>query len=382
MSFFTEFDEQQFLSKYWQRNSYLGRGAFSQSLPDIALPELAGLASNEDVESRIISGRALDEEWLCQSGPFSQSEISALPSKDWTLLVQGLDHWNSEIAGMLDLFSFLPRWRLDDIMASYAPQGGGVGPHFDYYDVFLIQASGSRHWQLGQQCDEHSVLQENSPVKLLSEFDNKQSFDVDPGDVLYIPAGQAHWGTATTDDCITLSVGFRAPSNQEILIETLESILLEIANQPTQHEHLRYRDNDTSIDPHPYKINQPAQQQIQEMIDQLSPTLLANIQQNAELAFGQLVTEQKSIPAEPTAELWTESKLLSKMQENGVLKFKHHPQTRLAFNQDTLFVNGQAFASAESFSRAICDQSLSNIADQQQHEILLELLNNGDLSLY
>ena len=381
MSFFTEFDEQQFLSKYWQRNSYLARGAFNQKLPCITLPQLAGLASNEEVESRIISGHDADGEWRSQSGPFSKSEITALPSKDWTLLVQGLDHWNSEIAGILDFFNFLPRWRLDDIMASYAPQGGGVGPHFDYYDVFLIQVSGSRHWQLGQRCDEHSALQANSQVKLLKEFDNQQSFEVHLGDVLYIPAGQAHWGTATTDDCITLSVGFRAPSNQEILIETLESVLLEIANQPTQHEHLRYRDNDTSIDPHPYKINRSAQQQITQLIDQLSPALLANIQQKSELAFGQLVTEQKALPPEPTGELWTESKLLAEMQKTGSLKFSHPPQSRLAFDRDTLFVNGQAFASPESFSRAICDKSLSGIADQQQQEILLELLNNGDLSL-
>ena len=381
MSFFTDIDEQQFLSSYWQRKSYLNRGAFTDKLPNIALPELADLASNEEVESRIIRGHAMDGEWQSQPGPFSQSEISALPSKDWTLLVQGLDHWNDEISGILDFFNFLPRWRLDDIMASYAPLGGGVGPHFDYYDVFLIQASGSRQWQLGQLCNEHSALQANSQVKLLKEFDHQQSFEVHAGDVLYIPAGQAHWGTATTDDCITLSVGFRAPSNQDILIETLESVLLEIAQQPTQDEHLRYRDTTTSIDAHPYKINRPAQQQVQDMLHQLSPNLLANIQRKAELAFGQLVTDQKCLPAEPTGDIWTAAELLAEMQKDGFLRFSHPPQSRLAFNQDTLFVNGVAFASPESFSRAICDKLLSDIADQQQQEILLELLNNGDLSL-
>lgn len=381
MPIFTDIDEQQFLSKYWQRNSYLDKGAFSQKLPSLTLAELAELASYEEVESRIISGHALDGEWRSQSGPFSETEISALPSKDWTLLVQGLDHWNSEISGILDFFSFLPRWRLDDVMVSYAPRGGGVGPHFDYYDVFLIQATGSRHWQLGQQCNEHSPLQENSQVKLLTTFDQQQSFEVQPGDVLYVPAGQAHWGTATTDDCITLSVGFRAPSNQEILIETLESVLLDIAKQANRDDHLRYRDSDTSIDAHPYKINQPAQQTVQDMIRQLSPTLLANIQHKAELAFGQLVTEQKSLAAESTEELWTESTLLAEMQKTGVLKLMLPAQTRLAFNQDTLFVNGQAFTSPESFSRAICDQSVSDITDQSQQQILLELINNGDLSL-
>ncbi|MCL4161307.1 UNVERIFIED_CONTAM: hypothetical protein GTU68_000497, partial [Idotea baltica] len=204
--------DQKFLNDVWQQKAYLIRNAVPNACEIVDGSALKKLASHEDCESRIITGSKVSDIWQCQHGPFNVSDFVNFADKDWTLLVQGLDQWNDRAAQLLNQFSFLPQWRLEDIMASYAPLGGGVGPHFDFYDVFLIQASGSREWQLGQRCDHSTQLQDNDEVKLLAAFDCKDTHQVHAGDMLYIPAGMAHWGTATSDDCITLSVGFRAPS--------------------------------------------------------------------------------------------------------------------------------------------------------------------------
>ncbi len=163
-----------FLSEYWQQKPYVFRDALTDNVNDILETvdgnELAGLACEEMVESRIIFGHGQTGEWRCEQGVFDESRFASLPEKNWTLLVQGLDQWFEEVRALFHYFDFLPQWRLEDIMASYAPKGGGVGPHFDYYDVFLIQVSGSREWKLGQQCDEKSELQSNDQVKLLQAF--------------------------------------------------------------------------------------------------------------------------------------------------------------------------------------------------------------------
>ncbi|MAK42669.1 MAG: cupin [Spongiibacter sp.] len=209
------FDAQQFLDEDWQRRPRVLRGALQGFECPVDGDDLAGLACEDEVDSRLISQHGSD--WQLQHGPLKESYFAELPASHWTLLVQSVDQWIPGVAELLNDFRFLPRWRIDDIMVSYAADGGSVGPHYDQYDVFLIQGSGRRRWQLGQHCDDSSELLGHPELRLLKHFDCQQEVILEAGDILYIPPGVAHWGTAVGDDCITLSVGFRAPSNAELL---------------------------------------------------------------------------------------------------------------------------------------------------------------------
>lgn len=208
-------DGADFLRDYWQQRPLLMR----QAAQDVDLVDgdmLAGLALEESVESRLITGGDAGD-WQARSGPFTEADFAALPASNWTLLLQSVDHYLTETSLLLDSFNFLPAWRIEDIMISYAAKGGGVGPHFDHYDVFLIQTAGTRRWRLGPRCDANSPLQDNDSLKLLAAMPVTEEFVLEPGDVLYLPPGIAHWGSATSDDCITWSVGFRAPELHQLL---------------------------------------------------------------------------------------------------------------------------------------------------------------------
>jgi len=204
-----------FLRDYWQRRPLLLRDAIDPALLGFPPEELAGLACEEGVESRLIRQHT-DTEWHLDHGPLDERLFSQLPDSHWTLLVQDVDKHVPQVAGILEAFSFLPDWRLDDIMISYAPEQGGVGPHTDNYDVFLIQAQGQRRWRLSDRDYSHQDLLEDCPLRVLRKFDTSEDHILNPGDVLYLPPGLAHWGTAI-GECMTWSVGMRGPSQHELL---------------------------------------------------------------------------------------------------------------------------------------------------------------------
>lgn len=366
MSFFKNISREEFIREIWQKKPYVFEQAFPEILGITEGNDLAGLACEGEVESRIISGKELNGDWRCEQGPFDEGDFASLPKRDWTLLVQGLDQWNEQAWEILQQFSFLPKWRLEDIMASYAPIGGSVGPHFDYYDVFLIQASGTREWQLGQKCDHNTALQKNAQVKLLAEFDCQETHLIHAGDMIYIPAGMAHWGTATTNDCITLSVGFRAPSKNEILIQSLELLIEQLSEKDHSD---RYKDSPDSIDSHPFKINQEAINSLPTIQNQISREL-------TELAFGQLVTEQRYI-TEDEAEEWDQESLVQLLKENPHCELTHDPSSRFAFTETHLFVNGEAFEAKQDFSEMICDGQIQRELNKTELSILLKLFSGG-----
>ncbi|MFT5576231.1 MAG: 50S ribosomal protein L16 3-hydroxylase [Bermanella sp.] len=223
-----------FLCDYWQTKPLF----IQQGLPDFVCPvtgdDLAGLACEDAVESRLILQNG--DDWQLRQGPFDEQTFSELTSRGWTLLVQRVDHWIAEVADLIAEFDFLPRWRIDDVMISYAAAGGGVGPHYDNYDVFLLQGSGRRDWRLGQHCNEATPLRKSLDLKQLSEFQESSRYILEAGDILYVPPGTAHWGTALDDDCITLSIGFRAPSSAEILSRWTDEVIDQL------NESDRYRD--------------------------------------------------------------------------------------------------------------------------------------------
>ncbi|WP_395026869.1 JmjC domain-containing protein [Comamonas odontotermitis] len=204
----------QFMRRYWQKKPLLVRGAVTD-WKNLQLPlpraELFELAGQEGVESRLIQQKG--GAWSIKHGPFSRRAIPSLKTEDWTLLVQGVDLHNAAAHQLLQRFAFVPAARLDDLMISYASNGGGVGPHFDSYDVFLLQAHGKRRWRIGKQ--KNLALKDGIPLKILAEFEAEEEYLLEPGDMLYLPPRYAHDGVAK-GECMTYSIGFRSPAQHEL----------------------------------------------------------------------------------------------------------------------------------------------------------------------
>lgn len=223
---------EQFLADYWQQKPLLIRGALPQlaSAPPLQPDQLAGLALEEMVESRLIDSVS----WQVECGPLAAERFATLPERDWTLLVQAVDLWLPEVAELLATVDFLPRWQVDDIMVSYAAPGGSVGAHSDNYDVFLIQGLGSRRWQIESQPRRHTVASASGALRLIDDFDPDCDWQLESGDVLYLPPQVAHHGVAV-DSCITYSIGFRAPSS----VEMINDLALELLSGDRAEDFLR-----------------------------------------------------------------------------------------------------------------------------------------------
>ena len=246
----------QFLAEYWQKKPLLIR----QAIPDfkglLSPNELAGLACEEDVEARIIQQKK--GEWQINQSPFDESTFTTLPKKNWTLLVQGVNLHLPEAAELLKQFNFIPHARLDDLMVSYAPEGGGVGPHLDSYDVFLLQGRGKRNWKIS--CQQDIQLDEHAPIKVMSNFVAEQMWTLEAGDMLYLPPHVAHDGIAADDDCMTYSIGFRAPHKQELIHEFLNYLQDNITAEGI------YADADLLLQSHPAEISDLMVSKVQEIL--------------------------------------------------------------------------------------------------------------------
>jgi len=235
----------EFLAEYWQKKPLLIKAAIPNFSGLLTPNELAGLACEDEVQARLIVQKS--KKWRIQQGPFEDDDFAKLPEKDWTLLVQSVNHHLPEAANLLSQFDFIPHARLDDLMVSYAPDGGGVGPHFDSYDVFLLQGSGKRLWRVSSQQD--LSLVEGAPLRILQNFNTEQEWLLEAGDMLYLPPHIAHWGIATGDDCMTYSIGFRAPKHQELASE-----FLGFMQDKIQLDGI-YTDVDLSLQNHPAEIS-------------------------------------------------------------------------------------------------------------------------------
>ncbi|TQV77132.1 hypothetical protein FLL45_04055 [Aliikangiella marina] len=208
------FDPDEFLAKHWQKAPCLIKQAFSRTPNYLTAEELAGLSLEDEIESRVISN--IDGDWRLSHGPFSTKDFQNLPESHWTLLVQTLDHWLPELQALVDQFKFIPNWRFDDVMVSYATDQGGVGPHFDNYDVFLIQGSGERRWRVGALGDTKHQCDIVGGLRHLSNFSPVIDVVMQPGDMLYIPPDTPHWGESIGES-IGYSIGYRAPQTKDLL---------------------------------------------------------------------------------------------------------------------------------------------------------------------
>ncbi|MDW3095624.1 MAG: cupin domain-containing protein [Gammaproteobacteria bacterium] len=269
-----------FLSQYWQKKPLLIRNALPNFESPVSAEILAGLACEDGVESRLIIKN--NESWQLQHGPFTDEIFSTLPESGWTLLVQAVDHYIPQAAELLEKFNFIPRWRIDDLMMSYASNGGGVGAHYDNYDVFLIQTGGQRQWQIGGIYNESSATNNELPVKILTDFQPTVSWTLNPGDILYLPPGIGHNGIALGDGCITCSVGFRAPSHSEILREYTDYI----GDQLTESS--RYQDPDLASQSNSGEISDQTLEKIEQILSQYlqNPEMISDW-------FGRYITTPK-----------------------------------------------------------------------------------------
>ncbi|MCK7609928.1 cupin domain-containing protein [Acinetobacter portensis] len=207
---------EQFLAEYWQKKPLLVRNAMPEIANILEPNDVMELALDENITARLIKQKDRDpNQWSVKSSPLLKADFQKMP-KLWTLLVQAVDHYSFDLAELWKKFSFIPQWRRDDIMVSYAPKGGSVGKHFDFYDVFLVQGYGHRRWQLGQMCDAETDFVAGQPLKLLADMDIHFDEVLAPGDLLYVPPGLSHYGVAE-DDCLTFSFGFRMPNVSDMM---------------------------------------------------------------------------------------------------------------------------------------------------------------------
>jgi len=227
-----------FLREVWQKRPLLIRGAFAGFENPVAPDDLAGLACEELALSRIViekaldsrvrgnddaKGRRADSRWELRTGPFAEKDFATLPKTHWTLLVQDVDKWDADVAALLANFRFLPSWRVDDVMISYAEDGGSVGAHVDQYDVFLLQGLGQRRWQIDERPDAPKAFRDDVELKLLRDFTPTHDWLLEPGDMLYLPPGVPHHGVAV-GPCMTYSIGMRAPSQAELFVDFAETL--------------------------------------------------------------------------------------------------------------------------------------------------------------
>jgi len=250
---------QDFLAQYWQKRPLLVRGAYPGFISPISPDELAGLACEPEVESRLVMERGGATHWAVEHGPFDEDRFGDLPETHWTLLVQECNKYVPEFADILEDFDFIPNWRIDDIMVSYAPPHGTVGPHTDQYDVFLIQGLGTRRWQISTEPVAADNLIPGLDLRIMREFSATEEWVLEPGDMLYLPPGIAHYGVAL-DDCMTISVGFRAPSQADLITGFLDEAAGKL------DANMRYGDPDLIPQKHPGEISEAARKRVREII--------------------------------------------------------------------------------------------------------------------
>ena len=319
----------QFMKRHWHKKPLLVRQAIPDFKPCVDRAELVALAAQDGVESRLIVQGA--QGWQMKHGPLTRRSLPPFKQKNWTFLVQGVDLHHEGVHQLLQRFRFVPDARLDDLMISYASDGGGVGPHFDSYDVFLLQAHGRRRWRIGRQKD--LGLQPGVPLRILQRFEPEQEFVLEPGDMLYLPPKYAHDGIAE-GECMTWSIGFRAPGSTELARGFLE-FLSEQLDLPG-----RYSDPHLKLPKHRAQISADMLDQVEAMIGQIQwdRTLIRDF-------LGRYLTEPKPQVffegPEETGGAMSAARFAKQLKKCGV---RLHRKTQLLFSGARFFINGEALS--------------------------------------
>jgi 50S ribosomal protein L16 3-hydroxylase len=312
-----------FMRRYWHKKPLLIRGAIPDMQPVLTRSELLDMAADENVESRLVvqpvPGKAAA--WRMRHGPIARTALPPFKQRLWTLLVQGVNLHDERVQWLVNSFRFVPSARLDDLMISYATDGGGVGPHFDSYDVFLLQVHGQRRWRIGRQKD--LSLVPDMPLKILANFVPEEEYVLNPGDMLYLPPRYAHDGIAE-GECMTYSIGFRSPNKGELAQEVLQRIAEQACDEVGEEI---YRDPKQMAVEKPGEI--PAA-----MLDfaQDAMTRALSDPLSVARALGEVLTE-------PKPHVWFESSTYASI-ERGV---RIDRQTRVLYDTKHLFINGESY---------------------------------------
>ncbi|OTG77105.1 cupin [Acinetobacter sp. ANC 4169] len=369
---------EQFLAEYWQKKPLLVRNALPEIANLLEPDDVMELALDENVSARLIKQKDKDpNQWSVKSSPLIKADFQKMP-KLWTLLVQAVDHYSFDLAELWKKFPFIPQWRRDDIMVSYAPKGGSVGKHFDFYDVFLVQGYGHRRWQLGQMCDADTDFVAGQPLKLLPEMDVHFDEVLAPGDLLYVPPGLSHYGVAE-DDCLTFSFGFRMPNVAEMMDR--------VSDKFADNQLLKNPLKDILRD----KIS-PIGQITQNELEYLKTELLAQLQNPTVLedALMSLMSEPKYPENIPEAEAIGSGDLEEALEQGYSLMLE--PASRLLYTEDEnellFWANGEGICISEAFApllKQLADGGSvlldENLYDPDIFEDIVNLLNESILML-
>ncbi|CAM8622453.1 COG2850 Uncharacterized conserved protein [Comamonadaceae bacterium] len=345
-----------FMQRYWHKKPLVIRQAIPGFSPLLERIELLELAAQEDVESRLVVQGAPGngDTWKFKHGPFARKSLPPLKQAGWTLLVQGVDSHDERVHGLINQFRFVPDARLDDLMISYATDQGGVGPHFDSYDVFLLQAHGRRRWRIGRQKD--LSLVPDMPLKILANFEPEEEFVLEPGDMLYLPPKYAHDGVAE-GECMTYSIGFRSPSQAELAQEVLQRI------------------SEQAMDDLPATLYTDPKQAAVEAHAELPSAML----EFAQAAVQSALKDPKAIAralgeylSEPKANVWFDGE---GQDVAGAIRLDR--RTRMLYDAHHVFINGESFNAAGRDA-----QLMRQLADMRQLDAKeVRRLSEGAISL-
>lgn len=362
---------EQFLKKYWNKKTLVIRQGFENFESPISPDELAGLACEEEVNSRIVIEKAGKHPWQPIYGPMDEKIFKKLPKTHWTLLVNDVEKHVPQLAWIVDAFRFIPEWRLDDLMISYAPEGGSVGPHFDQYDVFILQAKGHRRWQINTQPVDPSNQVKETPLRIQKDFTAEEEWILAPGDIIYIPPGVTHYGVAL-DDCMSFSIGFRAVSHADMVNDFIGYITRNLDNSCV------YRDRDLQTQSQPNEITEDTLQRVRNTFTEyLQPD-------HPELMrwFGRFMSDNKT-------DITHDTKKASLKQLAQFKTLYRHPASRFAFakhkKQTLLFIDGEDFIVSPAFAKSLCKDrevdmaALLKSASENEQQLLLSFYNQGKL---
>lgn len=332
-----------FLRDYWQKRPLLVREAFPGFVSPVSPEDLAGLACEEAALSRVVKHQPRGDRWTVRHGPFAESDFPKMGRRDWTLLVHDVDKWDADVRTLLDAFDFIPRWRMDDIMISFAAPGGSVGAHVDQYDVFLLQGMGERRWQVDAGKNPPTDFRDDVELKLLRTFHPTHTWTLEAGDMLYLPPGVPHHGVAA-GSCLTYSIGMRAPSQAELLVDLAEHLAQGIG------EEARYADPDLALAKDIHEIDAAA-------LARLRRALAALQADDAALAawFGGFISGYRSagiaVPPRPP----TEAAVRKALAAGGSLE--RHPFLRTAWTRQgkraLLFAGGATYPMKAESARVL-----------------------------
>jgi 50S ribosomal protein L16 3-hydroxylase len=371
----------QFLARHWQKRPLLVRRAFSNFRDPVTSDELAGLACEPEVESRLVLERGGRRPWQVIPGPQSARRLRALPPTHWTLLVQEVNKHVPRVAALLDSFDFLPHWRVDDVMISVAPRYGTVGPHVDSYDVFLIQGRGRRRWRIDTRAS--AEFRPGLDLRILKRFRPEAEWILEPGDMLYLPPGVAHHGVAL-EECLTYSVGFRAPRRSDLLLACLRGAVDASAGE--RH----YADPGLALQRHPGEITPAALARMRAVVEQESQRALRG---SFARVMGELLTEPKDVASPKRVRRTSSAQIARRLRAGRALV--RVESSRLAFVRQPagalLFVGGNthelnaalAFAAPLLTDRRwIPFETLRpHLGNRRFIALVTELVNQGALDL-